>query len=417
MKILVINAGSSSLKYQLIDMDDEKWQAKGICDRIGMDGAFIRHQTADGRSKKIVTPIKNHVDAFKLVTKALLDKEIGVISKLSDISAIGHRIVQGGSIFDKSVLVNDEVIKQIKKLIPLAPLHNGPEVDAILACQEVFGKSVPQCVVFDTSFHSTMPPKAYLYPIPYKYYEKYKIRRYGFHGTSHRYVSHHCAHLMHQPLEDIKMVTCHIGNGSSIAAVKNGKVVDTSMGLTPLDGIMMGTRSGTLDPSIVTFLMEKEKLTPKEMNDILNKESGVLGVSGYSDDRDVTKAEIEGDPRAVLAHEMQSYQIAKFIGAYAAAMNGIDCIAFCAGLGENQPIIRYGACRYLGFLGVKIDPILNDEYIHGKEGKISTFDSRVAVYVINTNEELVIARDTKSIVEKLQYASAPDKTYVVPEDV
>ena len=417
MKILVINAGSSSLKYQLIDMDTEKMIAKGICDRIGGEGSMIQHKTSDGRSKKSVTEIKNHVDAFKLVTDALVDKEVGVISSLSEISAVGHRIVQGGAIFNKSVLVNDEVIRQIRSLVPLAPLHNGPEVDAILASREVFGDKMPQCVVFDTSFHSTMPPKAYLYAVPYEYYEKYKVRRYGFHGTSHRYVSHHCAHLMHQPLEDIKMITCHIGNGSSIAAIQNGKVIDTSMGLTPLDGFMMGTRSGSLDPSVVTFLMEKENLTPQQMNEILNKKSGVYGICGYSDDRDVTKAEIEGDPKAILAHEMLNYQIAKFIGAYAAAMNGVDCIAFTAGLGENQPSIRYGACRYLKYLGVKVDPILNDEYIHGKEGKISTFDSQVSVYVINTNEELVIARDTKAILEKLQYASTPDRTHVDPEDV
>jgi acetate kinase len=417
MKILVINAGSSSLKYQLINMDTEKMIAKGICDRIGGEGSMIQHKTSDGRSKKIATAIKNHVDAFKLVTDALVDKEVGVISSLSEISAVGHRIVQGGAIFDKSVLVNDQVIRQIQSLVPLAPLHNGPEVDAILASREVFGTKMPQCVVFDTSFHSTMPPKAYLYAVPYEYYEKYKVRRYGFHGTSHRYVSHHCAHLMHQPLEDIKMITCHIGNGSSIAAIQNGQVIDTSMGLTPLDGFMMGTRSGSLDPSVVTFLMEKEKLTPKQMNEILNKKSGVYGICGYSDDRDVTKAEIEGDPKAILAHEMLNYQIAKYIGAYAAAMNGVDCIAFTAGLGENQPSIRYGTCRYLKYLGVKVDPILNDEYIHGKEGKISTFDSQVPVYVINTNEELVIARDTKAILEKLQYASTPDRTHIDPEDV
>lgn len=416
MKILVINAGSSSLKYQLIDMDTEKMLAKGICDRIGIDGVFD-HKTYDGRGKKEQVEIRDHVTAFQLVTAALVDKDIGVISDLSEIAAIGHRIVQGGSIFDKSVLVNDQVIKDIQSLIPLAPLHNGPEVDSILACREVFGKDKPQCVVFDTSFHATMPEKAYLYAIPYEYYEKYKVRRYGFHGTSHRYVSKHCAHLMHQPLEDIKMVTCHIGNGSSIAAIQNGHVIDTSMGLTPLDGFMMGTRSGSLDPSVVTFIMDKEKLSPSEMENILNKKSGMYGICGYSDDRDVTKAEIEGDPKAILAHEMLNYQIAKYIGAYAAAMDGLDCIVFTAGLGENQPHIRYGVCRYLRFLGVKIDPVLNDQLVHGKEGKVSTFDSVIPVYVINTNEELVIARDTKEIVEKLRYASTPDKTHVDPEDV
>ena len=416
MKVLVINAGSSSLKYQLIDMDTEKMLAKGICDRIGIDGVFD-HKTHDGREKKVQIEINDYITAFRLVTEALVDKEIGVIKDLSEIAAIGHRIVQGGSIFDKSVLVNDQVIEDIKSLIPLAPLHNGPEVESILACREVFGSDKPQCVVFDTSFHSTMPEKAYLYAIPYEYYQKYKIRRYGFHGTSHRYVSKHCAHLMHQPLEDIKMVTCHIGNGSSIAAIQNGRVIDTSMGLTPLDGFMMGTRSGALDPSVVTFLMENEKLSPKEMEEILNKKSGMYGICGYSDDRDVTKAEIEGDPKSILAHEMLNYQIAKYIGSYAAAMNGLDCIVFTAGLGENQPHIRYGVCRYLRFLGVKLDLVLNDQLIHGKEGKVSTFDSVIPVYVINTNEELVIARDTKEIVEKLIYASTPDKTNVDLEDV
>jgi acetate kinase len=413
MKILVINAGSSSLKYQLIDMDTEKMMAKGICDRIGTEESFIKYQKAGESAKKTPRAIPNHVQAFRLVTQALVDPKKGVISDLSEISAVGHRVVQGGAIFDHSVLVTDEVIRQIQSLIPLAPLHNKPEADAILACREVFGKKMPQCVVFDTSFHATMPEKAYLYAIPYEYYEKYKIRRYGFHGTSHRYVSHHCAKLMNRPLEDLKMITCHIGNGSSIAAIQYGRVVDTSMGLTPLDGFMMGTRSGTLDPSIVTFLMEKEHLTPKQMNDILNKKSGTLGVCGISDDRDVTEAEICGDHRANLAHEMLNYQITKFVGAYAAAMDGVDCIVFTAGLGENQPIIRYGVCKNLRFLGVKIDPILNDRYIHGKEGRISTPDSSVAVYVINTNEELVIARDTKEIVEKAAAASEVERVGAV----
>lgn len=299
----------------------------------------------------------------------------------------------------------------------MAPLHNGPELQGILACREVFGTSIPECVVFDTSFHSTMPKKAYMFAIPYEYYDKYKIRRYGFHGTSHRYVSSHCAHLMHQPIEDINMITCHIGNGSSLAAIKGGQVVDTTMGLTPLDGFMMGTRSGSLDPSVVTFIMQQENLTPQQMDDILNKKSGLLGISGYSDDRDVTKAEIEGDPKAILAHEMLTYQIIKYIGAYSAAMNGLDCIVFTAGLGENQAHLRYSICRGLKFFGVKIDPEMNDKMIGGREGKISAFDSRVSVYVVPTNEELVIARDTKEIVDKLKYASTEDKTVVDPEDI
>ncbi|XOQ49250.1 MAG: Acetate kinase [Eubacteriales bacterium] len=417
MKILVINAGSSSLKYQLIDMDTEEMLAKGNCERIGIKGGTFSHKTADGRKKDLNVEMASHIDAFKLVTAALTDKQVGVIKDLSEVTAIGHRVVQGGAKFSKSLYVNEDVIEGIKELIPLAPLHNGPELQGILACQKVFGKDVPQCVVFDTAFHSTMPKKAYMFAIPYEYYEKYKIRRYGFHGTSHRYVSSRCAQLMHQPIEDIDMVTCHIGNGSSIAAIHGGEVIDTSMGLTPLDGFMMGTRCGSLDPSIVTFIMEKEGLTPEQMNEVLNKKSGLLGISGYSDDRDVTKAEIEGNKRAILAHEMLSYQIIKFIGSYAAAMNGLDCIVFTAGLGENQTHLRYSICRGLKYFGVKIDPVLNDKMIHGREGKISAFDSKVAVYVVPTNEELLIARDTKEIVEKLTYASTEDKTVVDLEDI
>ncbi|HHV32069.1 acetate/propionate family kinase [Caproiciproducens sp. LBM24188] len=417
MKILVINAGSSSLKYQLIDMDTEAMIAKGNCERIGIEGGTFSHKTSDGRKKEMKVNMANHTDAFKLVTAALTDKEVGVIKNLSEVAAIGHRVVQGGSIFKKSLYINDEVIEGIRSLIPLAPLHNGPELQGILACREVFGKDVPECVSFDTSFHSTMPQKAYMYAIPYEYYEKYKIRRYGFHGTSHRYVSNRCAHLMHQPLEDINMITCHIGNGSSIAAIKGGQVIDTSMGLTPLDGFMMGTRSGSLDPSIVTFIMEKEGLTSAQMDEILNKKSGLLGIAGYSDDRDVTKAEIEGDPRAILAHEMLYYQITKQIGAYAAAMNGVDAIVFTAGLGENQAHMRYAICRGLKYLGLRVDAEQNDKMVSGAEGKISAFDSKVSVYVIPTNEELVIARDTKEIVEKLNYASTEDKTVVDLEDI
>jgi acetate kinase len=417
MKILVINAGSSSLKYQLIDMETEAMLAKGNCERIGIEGGTFTHKTADNRKKDLTVDMASHTDAFKLVTAALVDKQVGVIKDLSEVTAIGHRVAQGGSIFSKSLYINEDVIEGIRSLIPLAPLHNGPELQGILACREVFGTEIPECAVFDTSFHSTMPKKAYMFAIPYEYYDKYKVRRYGFHGTSHRYVSKHCAHLMHQPLEDINMITCHIGNGSSLAAIKGGRVIDTSMGLTPLDGFMMGTRSGSLDPSVVTFIMEKEGLTPKEMDDILNKKSGLLGISGYSDDRDVTKAEIEGDPKAILAHEMLSYQIIKYIGAYAAAMNGLDCLVFTAGLGENQAHLRYSICRGLKFLGVKIDAELNDKMVGGREGKISAFDSSISVYVVPTNEELVIARDTKEIVEKLKYASTEDKTIVDPEDI
>ena len=417
MKILVINAGSSSLKYQLIKMNKEKWIAKGNCERIGQEDGIFSHKTFDDRKLNKKVEMKNHTDAFQMVTAALTDSQAGVIKSLKEVSAIGHRVAQGGSIFHKSVRVTEKVLKDIESLIPLAPLHNGPELDGIRACQEVFGTEIPQCVVFDTSFHATMPPKAYMYAIPYEYYEKYKIRRYGFHGTSHRYVSKHCAHLMNQPLEDLKMITCHIGNGSSIAAIRGGKVIDTTMGLTPLDGFMMGTRSGSLDPSIVTFLMEKENLSPSEMNDILNKKSGMYGICGHSDDRDVTLAEADGDPRASLTHEMLTYQIAKYIGSYITALGGLDCLIFTAGLGENQAYLRRDVCAYLKYMGVKIDSKLNETTKGGKEGKISAEDSTVPVWIISTNEELIIARDTKQIVAQYQYASTEDKTVVDLEDI
>ena len=402
MKVLVINAGSSSLKYQLIDMDGEQMLAKGNCERIGIKGGRFSHKTADGREKKIEVDMPNHTAAFMQVKEALLDAEVGVIHELSEVSAIGHRIVQGGPLFSKSVLVDEEVIKGIESLIPLAPLHNSAHVQGIRACIEVFGKDVPQVVVLDTAFHSTMPPKAYMFAVPYEYYEKYKIRRYGFHGTSHRYVSARCAELMGKDIRDTKIVTCHLGNGSSIAAVDGGKVIDTTMGLTPLDGFMMGTRSGTLDPSVVTFIADKEHLSPHDMDELLNKKSGMLGISGVSsDDRDVCAAAAAGNERAILAHQMLEYQITKFIGAFITALKGCDAIVFTAGLGENQPSHRQNVCDALSVFGVKIDSALNDEYVHGKEGKISTPDSKIEVYVICTDEELVIARDTKEIVEKM----------------
>ena len=400
MKILVINAGSSSLKYQLIDMDNEQVIAKGNCERIGIDGIF-GYKTADGKEIKKNVEMPDHRAAFMQVKDALTDAEVGVISNLSEVSAIGHRIVQGGAIFSESVIVNEDVIKGIESLIPLAPLHNKGHVQAIRACVEVFGEKVPQVVVFDTAFHSTMPPKAYIYPIPYEYYEKYQVRRYGFHGTSHRYVSKRCAELMGKDIKDLKLITCHIGNGSSITAIDGGKVIDTSMGLTPLDGFMMGSRTGTLDPSVVTFIAEKENLSPSEMSDLLNKKSGLLGVSGIStDDRDVTKAAREGNKRAQLAHEILQYEIAKFIGGYYVALGGCDGMVFTAGLGENQWHHREEICKYLECLGVKLDVEKNKEMILGKCGKISAEDSSIEIYVIPTNEEFVIARDTKELVEK-----------------
>ncbi len=402
MKILVINAGSSSLKYQLIDMDTEEMLCKGNCERIGMDSGLFTHKTADGRElHKEDVAMPDHTAAFTQVKNALIDSEYGVIKSLDEVTAVGHRIVQGGSLFSESVLVDDKVVEGIESLIPLAPLHNKAHVQGIRACQEVFGKDVPEVVVFDTAFHSTMPPKAYIFGVPYEYYEKYAVRRYGFHGTSHRYVSARCAELMGKPIEELKLVTCHLGNGSSITAVDHGKVIDTSMGLTPLDGFIMGTRSGSLDPSVVTFIMEQEHLSPSEMDQLLNKKSGLLGLSGVSsDDRDVSAAADSGNPRAQLAHQILQYQVAKIISGYITAMGGCDAIVFTAGLGENQARHRKGVGEYFGYMGLKIDPDLNQEMRLGKEGKISTEDSSIAVYVIPTNEELVIARDTKALVEK-----------------
>ena len=400
MKILVINAGSSSMKYQLIDMEDESVIAKGNCERIGVDGHF-KHTTGDGRVYETDVVMNNHTEAFVQIKNALISEEYGVIKNLDEVSAIGHRIVQGGALFSESVLVNEDVIKGIESLIPLAPLHNAAHVQGIRACLDVFGTEVPEVVVFDTAFHSTMPPKAFTYPVPYEYYEKYAVRRYGFHGTSHRYVSNRCAELMGKDIKDLKIITCHLGNGSSITAIKDGKVIDTSMGLTPLDGIMMGTRTGCLDPSVVTFIAEKEGFTPSEMDTLLNKKSGFLGISGVSsDDRDVTAAAESGNVRAQLAIDILEYQILKYIGSYTAALGGVDAIVFTAGIGENQCSHRINVCNNLAYMGVKVDADLNAKAIRGVEGKISTPDSTVDVFVIPTNEELVIARDTMALVQK-----------------
>ncbi len=402
MKILVINAGSSSLKYQLIDMETEQMIAKGNCERIGIEGSFIGHKTADGRAMEKEAVMENHAQAFMVVKDALLDKEFGVIDNLDEVSAIGHRVVQGGSIFKTSVLIDEKVLEDIDGLSPLAPLHNPAHVQAMKGCLEVFGEKTPMVAVFDTSFHSTMPEKAYMYAVPYEFYEKYAVRRYGAHGTSHRYVSHEMAKLMGKDIKDLKIITCHIGNGSSITAVDGGKVVDTSMGLTPLDGIMMGTRTGCLDPSVVTFIAEKEGLSAKEMDTLMNKKSGLLGVSGISsDDRDVSAAEEAGNERAHLAHEMLYYQISKYIGQYYIAMGGCDAIVFTAGLGENQPQLRKRVCEYLKVLGVTFNDEANENCIRGVSGTISADDSAIRVDVIATNEELVIARDTQDIVNAL----------------
>lgn len=401
MKILVVNAGSSSLKYQLIDMTGEKVIAKGLCERIGLDGSRIEHKTADGKKYAEEIPMPDHTAAFKCVEKALTEGDTAVIGSMSEIDAVGHRIVQGGATFSESVLVDDGVIAEITRLADLAPLHNKAHVQGINACIECLGKDVPEVVVFDTSFHQTMPPRAYMYGIPYNYYTDYKIRRYGFHGTSHRYVSAKAIEELNLPAGS-RIITCHLGNGSSLAAVLDGKCIDTTMGLTPLDGFVMGSRSGTLDPSVVTHIINKEHLDAQQLSDLFNKKSGILGISGVSsDNRDVEKAAAEGNERAALALEMQRYQITKFVGGFIAALGGIDAIVFTGGIGENSAPLREYVCEHLAYTGLKLDREKNNAAVRGGKGVISTEDSAVIVDVIPTDEEMVIARDTKAIVEKL----------------
>ena len=400
MNILVINAGSSSLKYQLMNPDTGDVTAKGLCERIGLDGRLTHKVPASGKKVEKDIPMPTHKEAIEAVMAILVDPQDGVIKSVDEIDAVGHRVLHGGDKFVESCIIDEACKQAIRDCIPLGPLHNPANLMGIEACEKAMpGK--PQVAVFDTAFHMTMPPKAYRYAIPTKYYTEDHLRRYGFHGTSHRYVSHRVAELMGKDIKDLKLITCHIGNGSSITAIKNGKVIDTSMGLTPLDGFMMGTRTGTLDPSVVTFIAEKENLTPAQLSDLFNKKSGLLGISGISsDDRDICKAEDEGDERAHLAHEMLVYQIQKFIGSYVAALNGVDAIVFTAGLGENQDTLRERICTNMEYLGIKFDHEAN-KGVRGKEKKISAPDSKVAVYIVPTNEELVIARDTKAIVEKL----------------
>lgn len=396
MKIFVVNAGSSSLKYQLIDMENEQVLCKGLCERIGVSGV-ITHKAADGRVYSAETPMPTHTEAFAAVVYALTESEAKVIDSFDEVSAIGHRAVQGGVDFTESCLITPEVIEKMQEWSVLAPLHNPANILGIEACINTFGKDIPQVAVFDTSFHQTMDPKAYMYALPYEYYEKYKIRKYGFHGTSHRFVGNRAIQLLGK--ENSKIITCHLGNGCSITAIKDGKCVDTSMGLTPLDGFMMGTRTGTLDPSAITYIAEKENLTPQDLDRICNKESGVLGISGVSNDnRDVEAAANEGNERAKLAIEMQRYQILKFVGSYIAAMNGVDAIVFTGGIGENDAKLRKYVCENLQFVGVEIDEEKNK--IRGEEIKISTDNSKVSVYIIPTNEELAIARDTLAIISK-----------------
>ena len=406
MKILVINCGSSSLKYQLLDMTDESVLCKGSIERIGLkiNGGEENVIVKVGDEKFVYDKeLKDHVAAFNEVKYILSEGEHKVIDSFDEIDAIGHRIVQGGDRYTKSVLVTEKVVKDVEELAPLAPLHNPAHLMGYRACLKVVGPDVPQVFVFDTSFHSTMPPKAYMYAVPYEYYEKYAVRRYGFHGTSHKFVSHRVADKMGKDIEDLKIITCHLGNGSSIAAVDHGKVIDTSMGFTPLDGFMMGTRSGGVDPSVVTFIMKKLNLTPDEMDNILNKQSGVNAISGVSsDDRDICAAQNAGNERAILAHEMQAYEIAKYIGSYIAAMNGVDAIVFTGGIGENGFWLRSKICSYLGYMGVHINEALNQATVKGAEAELTDPEDKVRVFILATDEELTIALDTKEIVENLE---------------
>ncbi len=399
MKVFVVNAGSSSLKYQLIDMDNEQVLAKGLCERIGVTGA-ITHKAADGRVYTAETDMPTHSEAFEAVVYAMTKSDAKVIDSLDEVSAIGHRVVHGAEEFNKSALITDEMIAKVKECSVMAPLHNPANILGIEACTKTFGDKIPQVGVFDTSFHQTMPAKAYMYAIPYEYYDKYRVRKYGFHGTSHNFVSDRVAALEGKNKEDLKIITCHLGNGCSISAVKNGVCVDTSMGFTPLDGFMMGTRSGTLDPSVLTYIADKENLSFADIDSICNKKSGILGISGISNDnRDVCAAAKEGNERAQLAIDMQRYQIIKFIGSYAAAMNGVDAIVFTGGIGENDKALRKDICESLTYLGITLDETANST--RADEIKISTDDSKVNVWVVSTNEELKIARDTKAIVESI----------------
>lgn len=398
MKILVVNAGSSSLKYQLMDMTDESIKAKGVVERIGIEGSVLNYKVPGKDTVEIELDAKDHVVAIKAVLKALLDNEIGVLKNINEIDAVGHRVLHGGEKFAKSVVIDQECLDAIEEFIPLGPLHNPANLMGINACAEAM-PGVPMVAVFDTAFHQTMPKEAFMYGLPYEAYEKYRIRKYGFHGTSHLYVSHKAAEVVGKDIKDLKIITCHIGNGSSLAAVKDGKCIDTSMGLTPLEGLVMGTRCGDIDPAIVPFLMEKEGLTPSEMDTYMNKKSGVLGLSNNlsSDFRDLGKAHEEGNELASLALKVVGYRIKKYIGSYAAAMNGVDVIVFTAGVGENDTYVRTLAAGELDYLGVELDKEANAK-THGKLAKISTENSKVAVYVIPTNEELVIARDTQRLV-------------------
>ena len=397
MKVLVINCGSSSLKYQVLDMTNESLLCKGLVERIGMEGSVITHEKTGCDKFQLIVPMEDHKDAISHVLMAIQDADHGVVKDMSEIGAVGHRVVHAGEKFAHSVLIDDAVIKALEECIELAPLHNPPNLLGIAACQELM-PDTPMVGVFDTAFHQTMPPESYIYALPYEYYEKYGVRRYGFHGTSHSFVSKACAEYLKLDLKNSKIIVAHLGNGASVSAVLNGECVDTSMGLTPLEGLVMGTRSGDIDPAIMEFIAKKENLDIDGVMNVLNKKSGVEGLSGVSSDfRDLEAAYNEGNPRAIDACEVFAYRVAKYIGAYVAAMNGVDAIAFTAGIGENTSFIREKIVSYLGYLGIKLDKKTND--VRGVEEIISTPDSKVTVCVIPTNEELAICRETVALVK------------------
>ncbi len=398
MKILVINAGSSSVKYQLFDMTNESVLAKGICERIGIDGGTFKHKVPGRPDLKVAVEMKLSLIHIQLIVDTLVSKEHGVLTSMKEIDAVGHRVLHGGEKFSGSVLINDDVIKAIEDCCELGPLHNPHNLTGIHACEEIIG-NVPQVAVFDTGFHQTMPAYAYMYPIPYELYEKYKIRRYGFHGTSHRYVSQRAAAMLGKKPEELRIVTCHLGNGSSVAAVKGGKCIDTSMGLTPLEGLMMGTRCGSIDPAIVPFLMEKEGLSIRQIDELMNKKSGILGLHGKtSDNREIEDAAKAGDERCMLIEDIIVHQLVKYIGAYAAEMNGIDAVVFTGGIGENNAGYRIRCAEQFAFLGAAVDPEKNSK--RGIEIDISKDDAKLRFLVIPTNEELMIARDTLELCGK-----------------
>lgn len=397
MNVLVINCGSSSLKFQLINSDTEAVLAKGLCERIGIEGSRIVYQPAGGEKETTESPMPSHTQAIQLVLDALVNEKSGVIKSLSEIGAVGHRLVHGGEKFASSTVITDEVIEAVESCNDLAPLHNPANLIGVRACQELM-PGVPMVGVFDTAFHQTMPEKAYLYGLPYEYYEKYAVRRYGFHGTSHSYVSKRAAELLGKPYDSLKIIVCHLGNGASVCAVKDGKSIDTSMGLTPLEGLIMGTRSGDVDPGALELIAKKEGMSFDDIMTMVNKKSGVQGMSGISSDfRDLEGAAKEGNAAGIRALEAFNYRVAKYIGAYTAAMNGVDVICFTAGIGENGVSTRAEVCSYLGYLGVKIDPEANN--VHGEERVISTPDSKVTVFCLPTNEELAIARETVALVK------------------